>query len=193
MQSNNRDMLVRTLVARKVLASVAQERRLEEDVRYHFALRRAREGLLVDALRRDIEKELQAFSSAEVRNHILRHPWKYSGRRLVYLSLGSSAPTTELLLDSAMFDQQPPFPVMETKQGDVMLWEGRVWRVERIQKAPLEGADARDWAERQLRNLSVEKTLERIVNRALQDGRLQYAPGYGPSASASEPTAGQSR
>ena len=191
--SASRDELVRALVVRRILATVAQERRLEEDPQYHFSLRRARESLLVDALRRDVEKEWPAFSVADVRDHISSHPWKYGGRRLVYLSRGTSASTVELVLDSALFDQQPPFPVMETKQADVMLWEGSVWRVERVQEAPFVGAQARDWAERQLRDLRVEKTLEKLVDAALQDGRLQYAPGYGPSAPASDVTAGQSR
>ncbi|MGB3472824.1 MAG: hypothetical protein WBA51_18560 [Erythrobacter sp.] len=174
--------MVEALVARRILASAARERGLEQDPTYHFALRRARDELLVAALRDELASTLPQPDAAEVADYIAAHRWKFADRRLVYLAPSAERAVAELVLDSASFDQAPPFPVMSVEEGDVMLWQGRAWQVLRIQQNPVLGASAQDWADAQLRNEKIDTSVEGLVGRALEEGRLQYAPGYGPSA-----------
>lgn len=170
------------MVRRAALAQIARDRGLEQDPEYHFALRRARDELLVDALYRRLQDQIAEPSETEIAAFVKAHPWQFTNRRVLELSRGDKAVERRLTIDTAEFSSRPPFPVMEIDAGQDLFWRGDVYRVSQILALPIETEAARQWATRQLRAAKVEEKVAGLYNDLLERGRLQYAPGYGPSS-----------
>lgn len=170
-----------TMLRRAALAQIARDRGLEQDPKYHFALRRARDELLVDALYRRLQEQTAEPGRREIAGFMEAYPWQFNARRVLELSRNHKATESTLTIDTAEFSSRPPFPIMEIAAGQDMLWRGEVYRVSRIVELPIEAEAARQWAARQLSAARVEDKAARLYNDLLESGRLQYAPGYGPS------------
>lgn len=169
------------MLRRTALAQIAKDRGLEQDPKYHFALQRARDELLVDALYRRLQDQTAEPGEQEIAGFMEAHPWQFTDRRVLELSRSDKAAESALTIDTAEFSSRPPFPIMEIAAGQDMLWRGEVYRVSRILALPIEAEAARQWAARQLRAAKVEDKVAGLYNDLLASGRLQYAPGYGPS------------
>lgn len=170
-----------TMVRRRALAQLARRRDLEQDPQYHFELRRTREELLVDALYRQLENDIQKPTQQDIADYIAGHPWQFSQRRIVALSSTDETDRAGLTIDTAHYNVRPPFPVMEIASGRSMLWQGKVHNVDQVREAPLEAETARVWASDRLMSAAVEKEVTKLLRQMLESGQLQYAPGYGPS------------
>lgn len=173
--------VLENMLRRTALAQIARDRGLEQDPKYHFDLRRARDELLVDALYRRLQDETAKPSEPEIARFVEAHPWQFTDRRVLELSRRDKAAEVRLTIDSAEFSSRPPFPVMEIATGQDLLWRGDVYRVSRILESPIEAEAASQWASEQLRAAKVEGEVAGLYNDLLESGRLQYAPGYGPS------------
>ena len=173
--------VVEAMVRRRALAQIAQQRGLEQDPQYHFELRRAREELLVGALYRRLANDARKSSDQDIVTYMAKHPWQFSERRILQLSGSGGGPASELTIDTADYAVRPPFPVMEISPGRSMLWQGRVYRVSQVREAPLEAKAGRAWALNRLTSAFAEQKASALYKQVLESGRLQYAPGYGPS------------
>lgn len=173
--------VLEVITRRKVLAQIAEERGLEQEPRYHFEFRRAREALLVDALYRELESDTPAPSDPQIVAYIARHAWQFAERRVLVLSTGNGETARQTTIDTAGFLEQPPFPIMTIAPGQKMLWQGAVHDVLDVREVPPAPGEARTWASDRLKVQRVEEKLVSLYGRALESGQLQYAPGYGPS------------
>lgn len=174
--------VVEQIVRRKVFAGIAQERGLEQDPLYHFEFRRAREALLVEALYRDLANEVPTPSEHEITTYVAAHPWLFSERRLLILVAGPEDGEPQTTIDTASFSNAPPFPILQISAGAKMRWQGRVREVVEVQKVQMPESDMRRFAIRRMGAQKVEEKLARMFARAMENGELQYASGYGPSS-----------
>lgn len=173
--------LLDAMVKRRVLAQVSEQMGLEQDTGYHLELRRVREQLLVEVLYRRLEGTVDDPSADRVAQFINDHPWRFDKRRVLYLSHTPEGTTSDIVADTQAFPTPPGFPIMTIRAGEHMLWEGKVRHVIETQEIPFGGELARSWASNHLKSQAVERELAKLYQDALESGRLQYAPGYGPS------------
>lgn len=173
--------VLEAIARRKVFAHIAEERGLEQEPQYHFELRRAREALLSEALYRQLEGEVAAPSGTEVDAYIAAHPWKFAERRLLILQAGSGRTVREKTIDTASFAAKPPFPIMQISLGEKMRWQGEVHEVLEVRPIGIPLSDMKRWASDRMKAEKTDEKLEKLFARVLENGQLQYAPGYGPS------------
>lgn len=173
--------VVEAMVRRRALAQIAQQQGLEQDPQYHFELRRAREELLVEALHRRLASDAVKPSDQDIVTYMAKHPWQFSERRILQLSGADNGMASELTIDTAQYSVRPPFPLMEISTDRSMLWQGRVYIVSQVREAPLEAKAGRALALDRLISQAAEQKASKLYKQVLESGRLQYAPGYGPS------------
>ena len=178
----DRPALVERVVTRKILAEEARRKGLALDPHYHFAMRKAREDLLVDALRRDLLDTLPQASDRDVRDYMARHPWRFAERELIELRLAQDRDTPSNVVDTAVYAERPERALLNAGPGGEIALNGRKWIVEGRTAVPFGGDKARQWARVEIRQRRVDAITENIVRRARARGRLQYQSGYGPSA-----------
>ena len=170
------------LVARKILAEEAEGRGLERDGDYHFALRAAREQLLVDALRRDIVRALPPVGAEEVAAQLSRQPWRYGARfRLDIQPLGATGGQGAVAIDSAALPEGPSTTISAARPGQVIDLEGRKWVV--LDRVATGGdREALEQAARvDLLAARTDEELRQIVVNYRQSGKIRYQMGFGPA------------
>ena len=178
------------LVDRKLLAQLALERGLDRDADFHFAERRAREELLVDALRRDLAEKFDSVSEAEVEKFMANNGHLLGQRRL--LTLRSPDDNRTLVVDTARLERRPDWLETVAPGRDLML-EGRKWTVLAVDRINSSRQTQRNFARQLLVKEKVEAELERSLREMRQDGPIRYQQGWGPSARGSAPVSDQAK
>ena len=170
------------LLARKILADEAVMRGLEREGNYHFALRAAREQLLVDALRRDIVRALPPVGAGEIAEQLSRQPWRYAERfQLDLRPAGKAGGEGRVMVDSAAFPDRPPAVLLAARRGQVVDFDGRKWVVlDRIATAGAPDALAQ-MARADILGAKTEEKLRQIVVNYRQSGKIRYQMGFGPA------------
>jgi hypothetical protein len=169
------------LVTRKILSHEAERRGLQGSGDFHFAMRAARETLLVRALRSDIDRNLASAFDDAVEGELLARPWLYAKRFVV--TLRRYGKTDDLVvIDSASFSATPPAPLLAARQADVIVLEGGRWTVlsRRAAAAPI--TEQRAQARQMLRQRAVDSELEEMLENYRQSGRIRYQKGWGAAA-----------
>ena len=119
-----RQQALDAVVARKLLAMEAEKRALQRTGDFHFALRHARETLLLEALRHDVRAEMQRPNAASIYDEIASHPWRYADRFALTLAYpGQSEPA--FTIDSAEFVAPPPDELLTAEFGQNLNYGGR--------------------------------------------------------------------
>tara|TARA_A100001391_G_scaffold188957_2_gene159960 strand:+ start:34041 stop:34799 length:759 start_codon:yes stop_codon:yes gene_type:complete len=178
------------LVDRKLLAQLALERGLDLDADFHFAERRAREELLVDALRQDVAGKFGKVSDEEVEQFIANNGHLFGERRM--LTLRSPDNNRTLVFDTARLDRAPDW--LETVQrGREVMLEGRKWRVLAVDRIDSSRQTQRNFARQLLVDEKVEAELDRRLKELRQGWPIRYQQGWGPSARTGAPISDQTR
>lgn len=175
------------LVVRKILSTEAEKRQLSLDAEFHFALRRSREQLLVDALRRQIREEMPPIQRAQIQAYIASQPWRFQDRAVYLLEPvareGSPEGTSgeAVLLDTIDLDAPPPANIATARTGAVVNFANMNWtlRDRRVTIEPYRAWEAQ--ARKELAQNHVADTLRQIVANYRQSGRIKYQEGMGPS------------
>jgi len=176
-----RDEALDAIVARRVFAMEAEKRGLQRTGDFHFALRDARETLLMEALRRDIRGGLEEPVEVAIDREIASYPWRYAARFLLTLAYpGQDEPA--FAIDSATLAAAPSASLASAQPGDSLDYGGRRWRVlsrEEIRSDP--SALRREAAER-LKTSATEDELAAMIEAYRQSGQIRFQPGWGASA-----------
>ncbi len=169
------------LVARKILSHEAERRGLQSSGDFHFAMRAAREALLVRALRSDVDHKLAASFDDAVEGDLLARPWLY-GERFVVTLQREGTPDELVVIDSASFSTEPPEPLLGARQGDVIVFEGDRWSVFGRRAAAAPVTEQRVQARQLLRQRAVDSELEGILENYRQSGGIRYQKGWGAAS-----------
>ncbi len=166
------------LVRRRVLAVEAEKRGLEQNGEFHFALRNAREELLVEALRVSLRSDIEPVTDADIARELNAHPWRYSGRSLAVLA-DQDNPESTITVDTADFPSSPPSALFSTPVGETLVLGDRDWRIVSRRDAPLSADEARAYAASNIEERQVDNALEQILDNYRHSGRIRYQPGWG--------------
>lgn len=170
------------IVIRKILASEARARGLEQDGDYHFALRAMQEGLLVDALQRDLARTLPPVTDQQVAARMMQQPWRYGQRfRLDLVPAGTPGDSARASLDSGSFAGRPPADILTATAGSGITLGDQGWRVVRRTPIAVDREALRRQARDQLRQERSTDVMRRIVANYRQTGKIRYQQGFGPS------------
>lgn len=171
---------LRQAVGRKILVAEAENRALDRDGEYHFALRAAREDLLVEALQRRLESNVEV-TSEDVEARLRALPWRYAGRFRLGLVSDRGEQGRTAWLDSFAYHTEPPAEVVRARVGTVIDIAGEPWQVSaRLAPArPIE--ELRTLAARDLRSEAAERQMRQMVASAEQSGSVRYQTGFGPA------------
>ena len=167
------------LVDRKLLAQLALDEGLDLDAEFHFAERRAREELLVDALRRNLAEKFDKIPEAEVEQYLAKNDHLLGERRL--LTLRSPDDNRTLVIDTARLERRPDWLETVVPGRDLML-DGRKWTVLAVDRINSSRPTQRNFAIQLLVKERVEAEIERSLKELRQDGPIRYQQGWGPSA-----------
>ncbi|MCV0383610.1 MAG: hypothetical protein K5799_09140 [Erythrobacter sp.] len=178
-----RDAAAERIVQRKILAAEALRRDLDREGVYHFALRRARDELLAQALQRRVRYQARRPDDGAVADEIASRPWAYSRRRLVRLAGPAGAETPRNVeIDTADAPPDTAAELVASRVGDVIAIEGQEWNVIGVQPVALDETTVTDLARKALVERSVDAELARLVDQYRQSGQVQYQEGKGASA-----------
>jgi hypothetical protein len=164
------------MVERRILAQEAEDLGLEKDARFHFDSRRAREVLLVQALERELEREVKRPSAEEIERYLAARPWRFGERyRLAVERNGERA-----VVDSFSFGEEPEAIGALAQPGSRIRIEGLDWTVTAREEAPVADAEARELASRELLNMAVAEAMKALVDEKRRNGAVRYQVGWGP-------------
>lgn len=176
-----RQQALEALVARKIFAMEAERRALERTGDFHFALRDARETLLMEALRRDVRGQLENPDAAAIDAELASHPWRYEDRFVVTLAyLGQSEPA--FAIDSANLATAPPEALERAEPGEVLEYGGNSWRVLSRDSVPSDPAGLRREAANTVKSRATERRMQDIFETYRQRGQIRFQPGWGAGA-----------
>lgn len=173
--------LLDDIVRRKLLATEAERLDLEQDPLFHFAWRRSRETVLVEALYRDAKRQIDDPSPETVSNYQRTAHWRFADRTLLHLSSPSSPTVVQRILDTAELEEKPAPPLLRTPERGKVMIGGTVWLLAKRELLPFTGPVADEWASRVLKESAVQNRLEQLILQQEKTGQVQYQTGYGPS------------
>lgn len=170
------NLTLESLVQRRLLAQEARRQGLEKDATFHFAMRRAEELLLIEALQHKLAKKLGKPDPAKVSAYIRRQPWRFADRYRLILDDG----TMRSELDS--FTLSPDNSLLaRTAVGKEIVIKGRKWTVAGRVKDPIDPANARKLAEDEMVQQQVRNSLAALERQRRRQGLVRYRTGWGPA------------
>lgn len=168
------------LVARTALAIEAERRGLAQDAEFHFALRDARDRLLVEALRRQVRARIAPVGADEIARELSLNPWRYS-QRFVIVVANNEHNGSSFILDSASLPKQPDPELANARIGEKVDYGGTQWTI--VSRMPAEAGQTQ-WQE-QAREVLMERKadaqLAKIIENYRQRGLIRYQSGWGAS------------
>jgi hypothetical protein len=170
--------LLERLVGRALLAEAAHRREADLSPLYLADLRRAREMLLVDSLRRQIAAHVPLPDDAHARAFLLAHPWAYATRAQVTLVAQDGAATG---IDTATLDQSTAASVGSAAIGTGVAIGGLSYRVAARKALPVAPAAALADARSMLVAQEVDRQMRAILVQSRADATIHYQPGFGPA------------
>ena len=176
-----RQQALEALVARKIFAMEAERRALERTGDFHFALRDARETLLMEALRRDVRGQLENPDAAAIDAELASHPWRYKDRFVVTLAYpGQSQPA--FAIDSANLAAAPPEALKKAEPGEILDYGGDRWQVLSRNPVPSDAAGLRREAANAVKSRATEREMRDLVETYRRRGQIRFQSGWGPGA-----------
>ena len=155
----NEQLALEALIDRKVLVQAALDDNIDLTEEFHFSLRRAREELLVEELKKKIAGKISPYLTRNDEN----------GERTVFW------------IDTADYKEDLPEAVYEVEVGDVLTLNGKDWNVhlrEMLVASPEEMMIA---AREDLLSEKIQMETDRIIKNYRQSGQTIYKVGHGPS------------
>jgi len=178
----NEQLALEALIDRKVLVQAALDDNIDLDEGFHFSLRRAREELLVEELKKKIAGKISPKLEKEVWIAINQQPWRYKDRMRLYLTRNDeNGERTVFWIDTADYEEDLPEAVYEVEVGDVLTLNGQDWNVhlrEMLVASPEEMMIA---AREDLLSEKIQMETDRIIKNYRQSGQTIYKVGFGPS------------
>lgn len=171
---------VEQVIDRKLLAEAARERDLDRDAKFHFAMRRAEEELLVDMLRDRIADELPAPTPAEIDRFIAENPHFFGERRIV--TLENKQTGRAMSLDSVRFKTTPPDWFTRAEPGKTLRFQNTKWRIGAVQPMVQSTEKHTALAKEMVNDQKTQADLARILVSARDSEAIHYQRGWGPSA-----------
>lgn len=185
----NEQLALEALIDRKVLVQAALDDNIDLTEEFHFSLRRAREELLVEELKKKIAGKISPKLEKEVWIAINQQPWRYKDRMRLYLTRNDeNGERTVFWIDTADYKEDLPEAVYEVEVGDVLTLNGKDWNVhlrEMLVASPEEMMIA---AREDLLSEKIQMETDLIIKNYRQSGQIIYKVGFGPSFAGSNGT-----
>ena len=163
------------LVARKILAREATLRNLDEDGRFHFALRRARDELLVDALRRALDQASAEPTASEIDALLEAQPWRFAKRSVIVLALvDEDVAGPDEMVDTATLAERPDPSLLNAPIGTTVEFADRKWVVRNRRAVNVPASALREMAAAEIRRGRVDEEMRQVIREYRQSGRIVY-------------------
>ena len=166
------------VVDRKLLARRAREQGLHRDPDLHFALRAARERLLVDALRNKVARTLGDPGDAAIAAFVDANPAAFDGRALLTLRDPDGGTVTDF--DTVVLAGSADGAVPVREPGATLRLSGVEWLVVARTPVDMSRQDQVNLARSLLKNRMIEREIDRIVAEERDATVIRYQPGWGP-------------
>jgi hypothetical protein len=176
--ANERQQALDAIVARKIFTMEAEKHGLQRTGEFHFALRTARETLLMEALRRDVRAELEEPDAASIDEELANRSWRYTDRFVLTLAYpGQSEPA--FAIDSADLADAPSEAVLSAEPGERLIYGGKPWRVLSRDRIGADSATLRAEAAEALKTQATDSELDAMVEDYRQSGQVRFQSGWG--------------
>lgn len=170
--------LLERLIDRALLADAAHGRGADLSPVYLADMRRARDLLLADSLRRQIAARLPVPDEAQARAFIAAHPQAYADRAQVILMAPDGAATG---IDTATADPETAAAIGGAGIGETVRIGGNPYRVLARKPLPVPPSDALNQARAALIAEETERQARAILARMRARAAIRYQPGFGPA------------
>lgn len=174
--------VLQKVIDRKLLVADAYKQNVDADPDYLAAFRKAREELLVDALKRKMARKLPQPGLKDLFRFAEQRPWLFAKRELITL-VPTETPLSdggEKLIDTAQLDKT--YWEILSVPGKPITIDGVPYRIAARSQVPLSPQND----EEQARALWVEDQIDQQVRSLLEASRAQgavkYGQGMGPGA-----------
>ena len=182
-----RNAAIERAVQRKIFAVEAQERGLDQEGSYHFALRRARDELLAKALRRRLRQDMPAPRQEAIEREIADRPWSYRQRvRITLASAPGFGDPQEVTLDTAEVADSLGSALIAAEPGNTVRIDGYEWKVVSSTPIDMPEKEVTLFARRYLLERAVDDAMAKLVENYRQLGRVSYQEGKGAAAGTAE-------
>jgi|GEM_PF-3914557 len=178
-----RSDLLEQVIARKILAAAAEKRELNQSRDYHFELRKMREEMLVDALRKDIADSYKDPTPEEIDAYIASRPWRFEKQFVLSMATtnDSGEPVT-MQLASRDLPAKPAPELQEARRGATLEIAGTAWRIANREQPRESMEEMRQRAAEQMRDEFVQAQLKDILTQGHNPEAIRYGAGYGPAS-----------
>jgi hypothetical protein len=173
-----RAALLDRLIDRALMAEVAHRRGADLSPIYLADLRRARDVLAVDALRRQIASHVPIPGESAARAFVAAHPWAYADRALVTLAAPDGVASS---YDTATLDAATAAAIGGTAAGGTVVVGGRSYRVAARKPFPLSPAAALAQARAALIAQDADLRMRALLQQARTGVQIRYKQGFGPA------------
>lgn len=170
--------LLERLIDRALLADAAHRRTADLSPVYLADMRRARDLLLTDSLRRQIAASLPTPGEAQASAYMADHPWAYAQRAQVTLIAPDGATTG---IDTATADPGTASAIATAGIGDTVLIGGKPYRILARKPLPVPPPDALGQARAALIAEEADREMRAILARSRAQTAIRYQPGFGPA------------
>lgn len=173
-----RDVLLDRVIDRALIAEAARRREAQLSPTYLADLRRARDVLLADALRRQIAARIPDPDPARVRAFVAAHPWAYGRRAQVTLVAPDGGASG---LDTATLDPATAAAVGAATAGSDVTIGGQRYRVAARKPLPVPAPAALADARSAIVAQEAERQMRAILVQMRARAAIRYQPGFGPA------------
>lgn len=171
------------LIDRKILMSAAVDQNLHLEEDFHFAVRKAREDLLIQELTKRTLEKVPARLEEAVWIEINREPWRYKDRVRLYLTRNDENGARSVFwIDTAEYDEELPKEIMEAAPGDVVSMKGQDWNVHLRETLVANPKKMFDANVSKYESEYVSENLRGLIAKVRDSGQIIYQDGYGPAS-----------
>lgn len=173
-----RGALLERLIDRALLARAARRRDADLSPTFLADLRRTRDLLLADSLRRQVAARLPAPDDARARAYVAAHPWAFADRAQVILVAPDGAATG---IDTATADPGTAAAIGAARIGETVPIGGAPYRVLARKPLPVPPPEALRQARAALIAEASDGQVRTLLAQARASATIRYQPGFGPA------------
>jgi hypothetical protein len=182
--------VLQKIIDRKLLVANAYKQDVDADPDYLAAFRKAREELLVDALKRKMARKLPQPGLKDLLHFAEQRPWMFARRELITL-VPSEAPLGEggeKLIDTAQLDKA--YWDILSVPGKPITIDGVPYRIAARSRVPLSPQNDEDQSRALWAEDKIDQQVRSLLEASHARGAVKYGQGMGPGA---QPLAGEVR
>jgi len=182
-QNLDHQVALEQLIDRKILTAAALDQNLHLEKDFHFAVRKAREELLIQQLSKRARESVPARLQEAVWIEINREPWRYKDRERLYFTRNDENGARSVFwIDTAEYNDGLPEEIIGAVPGDIITMKGKDWNLHLRESLVADPKTMFEASISKFENEYVSENLKGVVAKVRNSGQIKYQDGYGPAA-----------